>query len=65
MGVEVELQPVEITIHELTLIHFAGNRADLRIRCSAGTYIRSIAHDLGHALSCGAHMDSLPAFGFG
>ena len=59
MGVEVELQPVEITIHELTLLRFDGYRADLRIRCSAGTYIRSIAHDLGIALNCGAHLDSL------
>ena len=56
---KVELQPVEIQIHELTLLQFDGARADLRIRCSGGTYIRSIAHDLGQQLRCGAHLDSL------
>lgn len=58
-GIEVELQPVEVEIRELSLLRFDGRRADLRIRCSAGTYIRSIAHDLGVALQCGAHLDSL------
>ena len=58
-NVTVELQPVEIQIHELTLLQFDGARADLRIRCSGGTYIRSIAHDLGQQLRCGAHLDSL------
>ncbi len=58
-GVDVKLQPVEVSIHELTLLRFDGQRAELRVRCSAGTYIRSIAHDLGAALGCGAHLDSL------
>ena len=57
--IEIELQPVEVHISELTLLSFDGTRADLRIRCSGGTYIRSIAHDLGKALGCGAHLDSL------
>lgn len=58
-GIEVELQPVEVDIHELTVLRFDGAHADLRIRCSAGTYVRSIAHDLGASLGCGAHLDSL------
>ena len=58
-GIEVDLQPVEVDIHDLTVLRFDGALADLRIRCSAGTYIRSIAHDLGGALGCGAHLDSL------
>jgi tRNA pseudouridine55 synthase len=36
-----------------------GTRAELRVRCSAGTYIRSIAHQLGLSLGCGAHIESL------
>ena len=59
MGVEVEIQPVAVTVHEITVLRFDGERVELRIRCSAGTYIRSIAHDLGVALGCGAHLDSL------
>ena len=58
-NIEIELQPVEVTISELSILAFDGTRADLRIRCSGGTYIRSIAHDLGQALGCGAHLDSL------
>ncbi len=58
-NIEIELQPVEITVSELTLMAFDGTRADLRIRCSGGTYIRSLAHDLGQALGCGAHLDLL------
>ncbi len=57
--IEIELQPVAVTISELTILAFDGTRANLRIRCSGGTYIRSIAHDLGQALGCGAHLDSL------
>jgi tRNA pseudouridine55 synthase len=64
-NITVELQPVEIQIHELTLLQFDGSRADLRIRCSGGTYIRSIAHDLGQLLGCGAHLDSLRRFASG
>jgi len=58
-NIPVDLQPIEVEIHELALMSFDGQRAELRIRCSAGTYIRSIAHDLGAALGCGAHLDSL------
>ena len=58
-GIEVDLQPVDVDIHELMVLRCDGKHADLRIRCSAGTYIRSIAHDLGKALGCGAHLDSL------
>ena len=59
LNIAVELQPVEVHISELTLLQFSGDRADIRVRCSGGTYIRSLAHDLGAALGCGAHLDSL------
>jgi len=57
--IEVELKPVEVEISSLELLEQAANRLRVRVRCSAGTYIRSLAHDLGHALGCGAILTSL------
>jgi tRNA pseudouridine55 synthase len=56
---EVVLKPVTITVHELALLHSEGAEARVRVKCSAGTYVRSIAHDVGQALGCGAHLKSL------
>ncbi len=55
----VELEPVEVTVYSLELLGFTGDTAAVRIVCSAGTYLRSIAHDLGQALGCGAHLETL------
>jgi tRNA pseudouridine55 synthase len=55
----VELSPVRVSLYELTPLSVEGDRARLRVRCSAGTYIRSIAHDLGRTLGCGAHVENL------
>jgi tRNA pseudouridine55 synthase len=55
----VELAPVEVEVYELTLANLNGDRATIRVNCSAGTYIRSIAHDLGTILGCGAHIAEL------
>jgi tRNA pseudouridine55 synthase len=55
----VELAAVPVSIYELTLLGAEPDRATLRVRCSAGTYIRSIVHDLGVALGCGAHVVEL------
>ncbi len=55
----VELAPVEIEIQELELLEVSGNTARLRCLCSAGTYIRSIAHDLGARMGCMAHVAEL------
>jgi tRNA pseudouridine55 synthase len=55
----VDLAPVSVSVYELTLLGLEGTRARLRIRCSAGTYVRAIAHRLGLLLGCGAHVDSL------
>ena len=55
----VELSAVALSIYELALEGVEGDRARLRVRCSAGTYIRSIAHDLGVAVGCGAHIEEL------
>lgn len=58
-NVAVELKPVTITIHSFELLTFDGTEAQVRIHCSAGTYVRSIAHDLGKMAGCGAHLSSL------
>ena len=58
-GREVERQPRPITIHELTMLSFQGETARLRVRCSKGTYIRTLCKDIGEALGCGACMDAL------
>ena len=58
-GKEVERQPRPITVHELELLHFDGQDARIRVRCSKGTYIRTLCHDIGEKLGCGAAMESL------
>jgi tRNA pseudouridine55 synthase len=55
-AVAVELEPVRVHVYELTLLEIAGPDVRLRAHCSGGTYLRSIAHDLGQALGCGAHL---------
>ena len=55
----VDIPAVRVTVHDLTLRSVDGDRASIFVRCSAGTYIRSIAHDLGIELGCGAHIDAL------
>ena len=55
-GMEVEIKARKVTIEKLDLLSLENNIAQLRVKCSKGTYIRSIAHDLGEVLSCGAHL---------
>lgn len=58
-GREVERQPREIEIFELTCLEFTGTGARLRVRCSKGTYIRTLCKDIGQALGCGGCMQAL------
>ena len=58
-GKEVERKPRTITIHALECLEFSGNTARLRVRCSKGTYIRTLCKDIGAALGCGGCMKSL------
>jgi len=58
-GKEVERKPRPITIHELRCLSFDGDTARLRVRCSKGTYIRTLCKDIGLALGCGGCMESL------
>ena len=58
-GKEVERQPRPITIHELTFLEMEGSDVRLRVRCSKGTYIRTLCKDIGEALGCGGCMAAL------
>ena len=58
-GKEVERQPRPITIHELTLLSMEADGIHLRVRCSKGTYIRTLCKDIGEALGCGGCMAAL------
>jgi tRNA pseudouridine55 synthase len=57
--VEVELKPVPVEVQELKIEGIEGAEVRLVAHCSAGTYMRSIAHELGQALRCGAHLSAL------
>jgi tRNA pseudouridine55 synthase len=64
-GEEVERKPRCVTIHELVQVGGRGDRPELRIRCTKGTYIRTLAQDIGAALGCGAHLGALRRTGSG
>ena len=57
--IAVNLPPVEIQVFALDLLEFSSPSARIRVRCSPGTYLRSIAHELGQRLGCGAFLDVL------
>ncbi len=56
---EVKLQPVQVEIKEFEILEVAADRVRFRARVTSGTYMRSIAHDMGRELACGAHLESL------
>lgn len=56
---EVELQPVDVEIKEFVLLEWDGEQARFRARVASGTYMRSVAHEMGQKLGCGAHLASL------
>lgn len=58
-GIEIERKPREVTIYSLTAENLAGNELTIDVRCSGGTYIRTLAEDIGKALGCGAHLIAL------
>lgn len=58
-GEAVELAPVRIVVRDFTITSVDGDTAEFRATVSAGGYIRSLAHDLGRQLGCGAHLASL------
>jgi len=58
-GLEVERAPRTVTIYALDLLRWQPPELAIRVACSAGTYIRSLAHDLGEWLGCGGHITAL------
>ncbi len=58
-GIEIERQPTTITIHSIELLRYEFPILELNIHCSSGTYIRSLAHDVGQNLGVGAYLESL------
>ena len=58
-GIEVERKPRRITIHEIEILNMDLPELTMRVRCSKGTYIRTLCHDIGRKLECGAAMKHL------
>jgi tRNA pseudouridine55 synthase len=58
-GQAVELPPVGVEVYELEITALEGSEVSIRLHCSAGTYVRSIAHDAGQILGCGAFLKTL------
>jgi tRNA pseudouridine55 synthase len=56
---EVVLQPVQVEIKEFEITSVDGDRVSFRARVASGTYMRSVAHDMGQLLGCGAHLELL------
>ena len=58
-GIEIEREARPITVHANEIVDFEDDQLTLAVHCTKGTYVRTIAHDLGEALGCGAHVDAL------
>ncbi|MDP8567885.1 tRNA pseudouridine(55) synthase TruB [Methylophilus aquaticus] len=58
-GVELTRAPRQVHIHEIAVLSCRDNIAEIRVTCSKGTYIRTLAEDIGHALQVGAHLVGL------
>ena len=58
-GIEIERTPRRVRIHSIDVVAWAGDRVEIDVRCSKGTYIRTLAEDIGEALGCGAHLAAL------
>jgi len=58
-GIEIKRKTRQVTIHELILADYTEDTLTLDIKCSKGTYIRTLAEDIGEALGCGAHLSML------
>jgi tRNA pseudouridine55 synthase len=64
-GVEVEREPRKICIHEMKLVRFGSPEFDIEVHCSKGTYIRTLAEDIGEQLGCGGYLSKLRRTGVG
>jgi len=59
LGQEVQRDRRRTTIHRITMHHYAPPEIGIEVECSPGTYVRTLAHDLGERLGCGAHLSGL------
>jgi len=64
-GIVVEREPRNVTIHSIELLALHGDEMEISVRCSKGTYIRTLAEDIGKKLGCGAHVKKLRRLGAG
>ena len=64
-GVEIEREARAVTIHAIDVVEGAGDRWTLDVHCTKGTYIRTLAQDIGEQLGCGAHLSALRRTGSG
>lgn len=58
-GITIDRKPVTLQIYGIEFLNKEGNEVAFRVKCSAGTYIRTLCHDIGQLLGCGAHMSQL------
>jgi tRNA pseudouridine55 synthase len=56
---EFTLKPVQVEVKEFEILGVENDRANFRARVASGTYMRSVAHDMGQQMGCGAHLESL------
>ena len=64
-GLEVERTPRRVTIHRIDVVDWQGDRLVIDVDCGKGTYVRTLAEDLGERLGCGAHLAALRRTGSG
>lgn len=64
-GIEVEREPRRVTIHRIDIVECHDDVVVIDVRCSKGTYVRTLAEDIGEALGCGAHLTALRRTGSG
>ncbi|HID49295.1 MAG TPA: tRNA pseudouridine(55) synthase TruB [Chromatiales bacterium] len=64
-GLEIEREARTVTIHALKLLRLEGDELDIELHCSKGTYVRTLAEEIGEALGCGAHLGALRRTGSG
>ena len=58
-GINIERKPVLVHFYSIDFVNMEGSRVEFEVHCSAGTYIRTLCHDIGQSLGCGAHMSGL------
>ena len=64
-GIPAQIEPVEVEIYQIELLKLLPDQLWLKVACSAGTYLRSLAHDIGQALGCGGYLSYLRRVRFG